>query len=101
MEDYILLKWGTVKGWCFEKDCNQKAFSLLQEYMEEMPLGCATHRPDDEKRKILCNVVDVFTGDIQNDWTGEIMSKEQAKEYIINYGKGEIKCPAQQTTKKY
>ena len=38
-----------------------------------------------EQKEILCKVIDLIDGEIENDWSGEIMSKEEAKKYIMEY----------------
>ena len=83
--DYLLLKWGTVKGWNFE-NTDSEAFNLLRKYMKSSPAsGCMTDHPNDERKKILCDIIDKMDGEIQNDWTGDILSKEDAKKYVMEY----------------
>jgi len=84
--DSLLLKWGTVKGWNFEKeDC--EAWQLLKEYLKDTGFSCMTDHPTEERKQLLCKVIDKLNGEIQNDWTGEMLSKEEAKKYILEYGK--------------
>ena len=82
--DSLLLKWGTVKGWDFE-DTDSDAFQSLMKYVENLPLSCAMDKPDEERKKLLCDVIDKMDGEIQNDWSGEILTKEQAKDYVMGY----------------
>ena len=85
MSDKLLLKWGTVKAWDFETtEC--KAFELLKEYMEDAPMSCVTDHPDESRKKLLCRVIDEMDGEIQNDWAGEMMTKDEAKDYVMTYG---------------
>jgi len=35
---------------------------------------------------MLCEVIDLIDGEIQNDWTGEKMTKDEAKKYVLEYG---------------
>ena len=84
-ENYLLLKWGTVKEWSFE-DPNDKVLKLLQEYLKDSPASCMSDRPDGKRKKLLCDVIDKMDGEIMNDWSGEIMTKKTAKDYIMNYG---------------
>lgn len=40
--------------------------------------------PDKRRKEILCELIDQLDGDIQNDWTGEMMTKTHGpirKEY--------------------
>jgi len=46
-----------------------------------------TDHPTEERKQLLCKVIDKLNGEIQNDWTGEMLSKEEAKKYILEYGK--------------
>lgn len=84
MAEELLLKWGTVKGW---DSLSEKSQAILQRYFAEgEPLSCAEDHPDEGRREILCELIDQLDGDIQNDWTGEKMSKEYAKKYVREYG---------------
>lgn len=85
MADSLLLKWGTVKGWNFN-NTKCKAFELLKIYLEKSPASCAMDRPDQDRKKQLCEIIDNLDGEIQNDWTGEMMSKDEAKKYVMEYG---------------
>lgn len=40
-----------------------------------------------EQKKLLCKMIDEVNGYIQLDWTGEIIDKEVAKKYIMEYNK--------------
>lgn len=84
MSEYLLLKWGTVKGW---DDLGEKSQEIIGRYFAEgVPMGCATDHPDDERKAILCELIDQFDGEIQNDWSGKTMTKDEAKEYVMQYG---------------
>jgi hypothetical protein len=84
--DYLLLKWGTLKGWCFEN--SPEAFEALKEYHS---LGCSMsamlQKDTVRQKELILTMIDTVNGPISNDWDGEDYSKEQAKEYILNYGK--------------
>ena len=85
--DYILLKWGSLKGWHMQN--NDVAFELLKEYhMRGVYMSAALQRDSAEQKHLLCKMIDAFDGRIENDWDGTIyQSKEDAKSYILNYGK--------------
>lgn len=84
---HLLLKWGTIKGWDFG-DGQPKVQELMQEYFKDgFYLSCAMDKPDEARKKILCQIIDEFKGTIQNDWTGKKMTKKQAKKYVMEYGK--------------
>lgn len=85
MESYILLKWGTIKGW---SKLNQKTVDILQKWAA---LGyspsCMAQNDTPEQKQLLCDAIDAHEGEITNDWSGEKLTKEQAKDYIMNYRK--------------
>ena len=85
-EDYLLLKWGSLKGWNVEN--NPEAFEHLKKWSEcGVSMSAMCQKDTDEQKKHLCNAIDCFNGIIQNDWDGEEYTKEQAKKYIMEYGK--------------
>ena len=85
MAESLLLKWGTVKGW---NDATEKSQAILQRYFAGgEPLSCAMDKPDDARKVILCELIDQLDGEIQNDWSGEKMTKEDAKKYVMEYGR--------------
>jgi len=84
MSNSIFLKWGTVKGWDFD-DTTSEAFRLLKAYMEGSPASCMADHPGEERKNLLCKVIDKIDGEIRNDWTGEIMTKQEAKKYVMDY----------------
>lgn len=85
-EDYLLLKWGTLKGWNFTG--NEKAIALLKEYHElGSSLSAMAQRDTPRQKQIILELIDACNGQIQNDWSGEIYTKDQAKQYILEYGK--------------
>ena len=87
-DDYLLLKWGTLKEWCMEDEVNALALDKLHEYER---LGCAisamAHNDSPEQKQLLCEAIELFHGPISNDWDGNSYTKEQAKNYVMNYGK--------------
>lgn len=84
-QDYILLKWGTLKGYCLEN--SPEAFEACKKYHELGASFSAMMQKDTEKQKeLLFEMIDKVNGYVQNDWTGEIYdNKEDAKNYIRNY----------------
>ena len=84
MTESLTLKWGTVKGW---NDLSEKSQEILKRYFSDgVPMSAMADRPDDDRKKILCELVDQIDGEIWNDWEGKKMSKDEAKEYVTNYG---------------
>jgi len=82
--DSLLLKWGTVKGWDFE-DVESEAWQLLKKYLNNSSASCMLDHPNEDRKILLCQVIDKMEGEIQNDWTGEILTKDAAKDYVMSY----------------
>ena len=83
-EEYLLLKWGTLKGWNFED--NEKAQKLMEKYLEMgMSMGAMQQKDTPEQKQLICDIIDVVNCEIQNDWSGEIMTKDEAKKYVMDY----------------
>jgi hypothetical protein len=78
------LKWGTLKGWDLKSD---KALDLIKRYHEyDVAWGCAQQRDTPEQKQIICDLIDAVDGPVWNDWDGKVMTKDEAKQYVINYG---------------
>lgn len=78
--DYILLKWGTLKGW---KLHSEKGKALTEEYCTIGRSMSAMAQEDTERQKqIIGEMIDECNGGIQSDWSGEYFTKKQAKEYL-------------------
>lgn len=83
--DYLLLKWGTLKSWCFKS--SPKAFEAYKEYVKIGSSISAMAQVDSERQKeLICIMIDNVKGEVQNDWTGEIYANtEDAKKYVLEY----------------
>lgn len=82
----ILLKWGTLKGWDgFQVDTPMH--EVLKKYHEvgDVSFGVATQRDNDAQQQALLELIDICDGKITNDWTGEELTKEEAREYVLGY----------------
>ena len=81
----LLLKWGTIKGWSgFEE--GGPARKKLREFADlGISYGAAQQEMTDAHKDRLCELIDLVD-EIQNDWTGKIMSREEAKKYVREYG---------------
>ena len=83
MIEYLLLKWGTLKEW---KIYSKESYVILKKYLETgVNQSCALQKDTPEQKKIICELIDCLNGKIQDDWSGEFLTKEEAKEYILNY----------------
>ena len=80
MDEYLLLKWGTIKAWNLKRD---ETLILIKKYAD---LGynhsCALQKDTPDQKKILCELIDILDGKIQEDWNGTYLTKEMAKIYI-------------------
>jgi hypothetical protein len=83
MSEYLLLKWGTLKGWKLE---NEKTRAIMKRYIDlGMSMGAMTQHDTPEQKNIICELIDTIDGEITNDWSGEKMTKEAAKKYVVEY----------------
>jgi hypothetical protein len=87
--DYILLKWGTLKGCCLKN--SPEALEALREYSKIGSSFSAMMQDDtDRQKELICTMIDKVNGTVQSDWTGEDWTddRQAAKDYILQYGKG-------------
>lgn len=82
----LALKWGTLKRWHFD---SEKGKALLKEYHEIGSCFSAAMQEDTPRQKeIICELIDECDGEtIYLDWDDKDVSKQEAKDYVINYGK--------------
>jgi hypothetical protein len=84
-DEHLLLKWGTLKGWGDLRG-NQAAVEAWKRYhAEPVSLGVMSQRDTDAQKQALCDLIDAVNGPIENDWSGEIMTKDEAKKYVMEY----------------
>lgn len=86
-QDSLLLKWGTLKGWNCQSDAAKAALRAYAEAGEHSASAILQHDTPDMK-EALCRLIDAIDGEITNDWSGDQMSKDEAKDYVRNYGAG-------------
>lgn len=85
MANVLTLKWGTLKAWSFEKT-NDEAMRLLKKYHEDPVQFSVMMQKDTPKQKqALIDLIDV-SDKIVLDWDNKVVSREEAKKYIRNYG---------------
>ena len=84
---YLTLKWGTLKSWDFTN--SDKGHELLMEYKQIGSSFSAMTQIDTARQKeIICEMIDLCDGDtIYLDWDGKDVSKEEAKQYVLNYNR--------------
>ncbi len=83
--DSLILKWGTLKAWNFHSD---KALTLLKEYHQiGSCISAMAQRDTPRQKEIICELIDECNGTIENDWECCEMTKDEAKKYVMEYGK--------------
>ena len=84
-EEYLTLKWGSLKSWNFNSD---EAKALLHQWFDIGSCASAImHHDTPEQKKLICELIDVGDFDtVYLDWDGKDVSKEEAKDYVMNYG---------------
>jgi len=84
--NWLTLKWGTLKSWHFD---GEKQQALIKEYNEigaSYSVACQDDTP--RQKEIICELIDLCDGDtIYLDWTDKMVSKEDAKKYVMEYRK--------------
>jgi hypothetical protein len=84
VSEHLLLKWGTLKGW--DLGDNTEALAAAKRYEAgEMSASAMAQHDTPEQQQALCDLIDAIDGPITNDWSGEKLTKEQAKAYIREY----------------
>jgi hypothetical protein len=83
MTEHLLLKWGTLKGWQIESEASAAAFKKYAE--GGMSMGAMQQQDTEEQKQALCELIDAIDGPVENDWTGETLTKDEAKKYILEY----------------
>lgn len=83
-QNYLTLKWGTLKSWRFD---SEKGQALLKEYGEIGSSFSAMMQNDTPRQKeIICELIDECDGDtIFLEWDAKDVSKQEAKDYVMNY----------------
>lgn len=82
-QEYLLLRWGSLKDWDI---FSIKSLDVLKRYFDTGVIICASQKNTSEQKQLICELIDGLNGKIQNDWTGDWMTKQEAKDYVLNYG---------------
>jgi len=84
--EMLTLKWGTLKAWDFKR---QETIDAAKRYAALGWSGSAMSQPNTSAHKAaLCELIDIIDADtIGNDWEGTEMTKDEAKSYVMGYGK--------------
>lgn len=84
--DYLTLKWGTLKAWNLT---SERGKELLEKYFELGASASAMAQNDTpEQKQLICQMIDECSDPegIYLDWDGKYVSKDEAKQYVMNYG---------------
>lgn len=83
MTETLKLKWGTLKAWKLESGQSK---AIMERYLASGMAGGAMQQDDTpEQKQIICELIDAIDGEIRNDWSGETLSKDEAKKYVLTY----------------
>ena len=84
-EEYLTLKWGSLKSWNFNSD---EARSLLEEYFKNgVSMSAIMHRDNERQKEIVLELIDIGDFDtVYLDWDGTEVTKQEAKDYVLTYG---------------
>ncbi|WP_203309797.1 hypothetical protein [Sphingomonas beigongshangi] len=84
-EQYLMLKWGTLKGWNLTG--NEAAIAAAQRYNGAglTSMSAMAQHDNAEQKQAICDMIDAIDGPITNDWSGESMTKDEAKAYVMGY----------------
>ena len=84
----LSLKWGTLKAWKLNE--GGPAFAALKKYHEVGPVefGCMQQHDTAVQKDAICEAIDALDAEtIWLDWDEREVTKQEAKEYVRNYGK--------------
>lgn len=85
VDEHLLLKWGNLKGWKIETEASAAAFNAYVDAGQNAAVSMAMVRLNDAEKQALCGLIDAIDGPIQNDWTGDTLTKDEAKKYVLEY----------------
>jgi hypothetical protein len=85
-QDSISLKWGTLKSWNLH---SEKGRELLKKYCDLGSSASAMCQHDTpEQKDLICQMIDECNAEtIYLDWDGVYVSKDEAKKYVMDYGR--------------
>jgi hypothetical protein len=87
-DDYILLKWGTLKAW--DVSASPASQAILRRYLElGTSMSAMAQRDTPEQKELICELLRQHQGTITSDWDGTVYTPEQAVDYVMNYPKSD------------
>jgi len=83
MAGNLSLKWGTLKGW---SNLDEESVAVLEKfYGLGVSMSAMTQSMTPAHIEAICELIDAVDEPIRNDWTGDDMTREEAKEYVQEY----------------
>jgi len=84
-EDYIELKWGTLKAYRLTSPAFEP---LIEECNREggMSMSAMAQRDTPRQKEIICQMIEMIGKPVYLHWDGEYVSVEEAKKYVMEYG---------------
>lgn len=83
-KDFLTLKWGTLKGYDLKSEAAIKALEELMS-LGDRNMSVMMQSDTAEQKEALCKLIDAIDGEIDLDWEGKVVSKEEAKQYVREY----------------
>ncbi len=84
MAESLTLKWGTLKAWNLERDETKDLFNRYAAH--GMKVSAMAQHDNPEQKQLICDLIDAVDCEtIGNDWSGEDMTKAEAKKYVLEY----------------
>lgn len=88
MSDYLSLKWGTIKEVHYP---SERVRLALERYFAAGPssMSAALQEDSPAQKEALCDLIDAVVevgGTIKHDWTGNAMTADEAKRYVLSGG---------------
>ena len=84
-DEYLLLKWGTLKGWNLTSEASKAAMGRYHD--APVAMGAMQQRDTPEQKQAICDLIDAIEGAITNDWSGKKLTKDEAKAYVMEYNR--------------
>ncbi len=78
----LTLKWGTVKAWHLETDEAKAAFKKWAD--GGVSMSAAMHEDSPEQKQQILDLINTMD-EIWLDWDGKQVSRDEAREYVLNY----------------
>lgn len=84
-EDYLSLKWGSLKSLRMRTQAVEEAFRRYDETGTHQG-SAILHKDSSEQKSALCDLIDAVAaagGQIQDEWTWKFMTADEAKHYVL------------------